>query len=455
MKLLESLSRGVYVNCLMIYDGVDLLDCLRSELELLEKSGDIRFNKNQFDLRIARVKDSRDCLDAFYLLLRDYGIRYVIFDEISTLLRRFGAQRPFRGAGGARAVAEHLKALLDAYKGISTIFSDTSINFHYELFREYGGPLFRQYQAMLEVEPLGLRHAIEFASRLAKKNNINVDEELLLNIADLSGGVSTYIEMLIAIVRSGMSLDKYEKEVEEAIMYGLLNRYFEALLDKFSWTEQEVLYAIAKGKTRFYELQRDIAGCAQALETLLRKGIVVNVKKGPRESYYLIKDKLFSMWLAMKEKPRLQKLSYKKARVLTVGFESLVREIFFTLEKEVRIVDELGKEITIIPPRRVYRYEGALGEVDMIAEYRDGSVIVGEIYMDTKCGPEKIEQLINAIGIAERLGYKIKFASLISYFEYPKGTIEYARKRSEKIPPVLLTERQLRELSKYSKIRLP
>ena len=208
--------------------------------------------------------------------------------------------------------------------------------------------------------------------------------------------------------------------------------------------------------TRFSELQRNIAGSAQALDSLVRKGIVVNVKKGPRESYYLIKDKLFTTWLAIREKPGMRKISFKKARVLTIGFESLVREIFFTLRESATMRDELGREVTIKPPKRVYRYEGALGEIDMVAEYED-YVIVGEIYFGAKCGKKKVDQLLRNIAIAERLGHKVHYAVLISYFDYPKETIEYAKKISEETPILLLllTEKQLRELSEYSLIRLP
>ena len=457
MKFLEEVGcdfPGVYINCLTIYTGRDLLNSLLEELETLSSRGCIDFDRMFFDALLSRTRDSRDCLNALYKLLEKHGIRFIIFDEISTLLRRLGAQKPFRGAGGAKAVAEHFKALLDRYRGISTIFADTSTNFHYELFGKYSGPLFRQYQAMLELEPLSFGDSIELIREILRKRNVGLSDNIVLYIADISGGVPAYIEMLLAIAEEGMDIREYEAEVERSLILGLLNRYFEALLDKFSWTEQEVLYAIAKGMTRFSELQRSIAGSAQALNSLVRKGVVINVKKGPRESYYLIKDKLFTAWLAIREKPGMRKISFKKARMLTIGFESLVREIFFTLKESVRIRDELGREITIEPPKKVYRYEGALGEIDMVAEYRD-YVVVGEIYFGLKCGREKINQLLRHIGIAERLGYKVRQAILISYFDYPEETIGYARKISEETPILLLTEKQLRELSKYSLIRLP
>jgi len=102
----------------------------------------------------------------------------------------------------------------------------------------------------------------------------------------------------------------------------------------------------------------------------------------------------------------------------------------------------------------VYRYEGALGEVDMIAEY-DDHVVVAEIYLGFRCGRDKVDQLVRSIGIAERLGYRTAHALLISYFEYPAETLEYAREISKQLPILLLTEKQLRRISKYSLTRLP
>ena len=243
MKFLERVgcdSPGVYINCLTIYTGEDLLDALLDELEILNSKGCIDFDRMFFDALFSRVRDARDCLDAMYRLLEKYKIKFVIFDEISTLLRRLGVQKPFRGAGGARAVAEHFKAILDRYKRISTIFADTSTDFHYELFGKYSGPLFRQYQAMLEIESLSLGDSIELIHEILKRRNTSLSDEVIFYIADISGGVPAYIEMLLAIAEEGMSLHEYEAEVGKSLMLGLLNRYFEALLEKFSWTEQEV-----------------------------------------------------------------------------------------------------------------------------------------------------------------------------------------------------------------------
>ena len=446
---------GVYIDCLLVFTPLDLVKALEENVRKLEEKGCVEFDDALFDRVHVRLRDARDGILAFYELVNELGVKFVVFDEVSSLLRKLGVQKPFKGVGGSRAVAELFKSLLDNFKNISTVFSDTSIEFLYELFKDYSAPLFREYQAVLEVDPLPFDAAYELVRKNASMRNLELDEDLISYIVELSVGVPIYVEMLLASLGKITSIDDAEEILKNEIENGIIDKYFTSLLDKFSWTEQEVLFSIAKGFKRFHEIERNVSGAAQALDSLEKKGMVLKIKKNRRESYYLLKDKLFSLWLAMKEKPGMKKLEYKKARILTTGFEALVREIFFTLSEAVTLKDALNNEITIKPPLRVHRYEGSLGEIDLIAEYPNNEAIIGEIYFGKNCKTSKINQLIKNIKTAEKMGYKVKAGLLITYYPPPKNILKYLQEQTKKEKLYLLTEKQLRTISKHSKTRLP
>ncbi len=458
IKLVENLKNeliGVYFNCLAIYDGRDLLIWLRRELERYRSRGFSDSELSLIDAKMAHLKHLNEYLDALYELADRFGVRLIIFDEISSLFRKFGVQKPYRMSGGSLAVAEHFKALLDSYMNISTIFSDTSINFQYEAFKDYSAPLLRQYEAELDLGPLSYRDTLVLVRELLRRRKITLSDEVVNFLVEVSGGVPIYVNMLLALVKDNISVDELNDAIEESMSSGLLNDYFQALLDKFSWNEQETLFAISRGRRRFGEIQHDVAGAAQSLESLQKKRIVIKIRKNRREVYYSIRDKLFETWLAMSEIPRYRKISFKRAKVLSFGFEALVRELFFTLREEVDVIDTLNQKLHIYPPNKVTRYEGALGEIDMIAHYSDG-VVIGEIYFGEACRREKIDQLVRSIGIAEKLGYKVKYGLVISYFGFRKDALERAKELiNEGVKLYLIGERELREIAKKSMTRIP
>ena len=101
------------------------------------------------------------------------------------------------------------------------------------------------------------------------------------------------------------------------------------------------------------------------------------------------------------------------------------------------------------------RYEGALGEVDMIATTRSGRTYVAEIYGGVKCPKKKIDELLKSMMIAEKQGHKNIIGLLITYFPPLEETIIYAQEvRDQNTDIYVLTKNQLKEIAKFSATRL-
>jgi len=261
--------------------------------------------------------------------------------------------------------------------------------------------------------------------------------------------------MITALMEKGINREAIIDTVGRDLEQGFLNEYFSALLDKFSWNEQEVLLAISKGLERFSEIERNVINAAQALESLLRKNMIMKVRKSRKDVRYLIKDRLFKMWLALQETPRFKKMSIRRAKLYSLGLEALARELFLTLKRPVRIRDVLGRTLLINPTREAKRYEGSLGEIDLIAISKEGETYVGEIYSGFRCKKEKVDELLKNMSLVERMGYKNIRGLLITYFEFPNETIGYAKKLVlSGVEIYLLTYEQLKEISKYSQTRI-
>ncbi|RLE71551.1 MAG: hypothetical protein DRZ80_08285 [Thermoprotei archaeon] len=458
VKFLDILEKeekeiGIYVNCLRIYSGADLLLEVKNDIEKLDILEDKRVVE-ELEILAKLITNPKDALDNVFKKLSEIGTRVLIFDEISTMVQRFALQKPFRGAGGSRAVAAHLKSLIEAYD-FSIIFSDTSISSLHELFEDYTSPLFRVFDTKIIIEPLSLQATLEFVRKLLGIKHVSLGEEEQLLISEFSGGVPQYIKMITALIDREMDKEEIMRVIDRDMEQGFLNEYFTALLDKFPWNEQEVLFAIAKGLERFSEINNQVINAAQALESLVRKNMVVRVRKSKKDVRYLIRDRLFKTWLSLQETPRYRKLSLRRAKLYSLGLEAMTREIFLTLEKSVLIRDALGREISINPTREVRRYEGALGEIDLIATTVKDETYIGEIYGGITCKKEKIDQLLRNIHIAEEMGYRNIRGLLITYFEPPEETIEYAKELvSSGVDIYILTYDQLKMISKYSRIRI-
>lgn len=457
VKLLESLYKekqiGIYVNCLRIYSGSDLLLEIKKDVDALDIP-DGKSLAEKFKILAKSPLSPKDALDIVFQEIENLGIQVLVFDEISAMIQKFALQKPFRGMGGTRAIAEYLKSLIESCS-FSLIFSDTSIDSLYTLFEDYTSPLFRVFDAKFLIEPLDINATLELTRKMLEKRNIQLEDDALLLISEFSGGVPQYIRMIASLPSKTMNQDEIISLINTDLEGGFLNEYFTALLEKFAWNEQEVLFAIAKGLERFNEIDKQVINAAQALESLVRKQLLIKVKKSRKEVRYFIRDKLFKTWLAIQETPRYRKISLRRAKLYSLGLEALTRELFLTLKSTIKIKDALGQELILTPMKSVERYEGALGETDLLAVSIDERTYVGEIFGGMKCKREKIDQLLKNIYISEKLGYKNIHGLLITYFDLPEETIRYAQELVAKgIKMYVLTYRHLKAISKKTNLRI-
>ena len=276
-RLIDMNVKSVFVNCLKILSPMDLIELLKEQVGI------------QID-----GKTSKEALEKFFYDGEKAGVKVFIIDEFTTLFRRFGMIKPYRGSGGPMAVAEHFKSILDDLNS-AVIALDTSFKDVKEFVKDYSSPLFRQFTIEIKLNPLPIEYAIQLAKIKAKEWGVELDEKSAIKLAELFGGVPFYIIVASRALRKGSSI---EKVFEEELTRGFLNEYFSLLLEKFSTTEQQVLYLISRGKRRFFEIDEMVEGAAQALESLQIKGIVERFEKSRREVYYRITDKVFEAWLS-------------------------------------------------------------------------------------------------------------------------------------------------------------
>ena len=445
----EKGKTAIYIDCNRVFSPTDIVMFLIETLKSHSEENDFRIR--ELELMAGNI-NAKESLEILFKYSSEAGVKLIVFDEISTLINRFSLLNPYRGFGGAISVGQHLKSLLNSYN-IAVFFVDTSINTIFDIFNNYSSPLFKEITHKINLEPLELNDSTKLAEELLKERKIEVEKEVIDKIAQYSGGVPTYIRILTEIAKPNMNKNDFEQEFFRQLREGILNDYFSALFEKFPTTEQEVLILLSRGLRRYNEIASKAINPAKALESLKLKGVIYKIKASRKEVYYGIKDRLFAAWLSQSTFPRLKEYSKNRIKIYYLGYEAIVREIFRTLKEETTIRDQLGRTLKITPPKQVFRYEGALGEIDMIC-IGEKETLVGEIYAGTKYPKRKIHQLITNMNKAEKMGYKNIKGLAITKEEFSKEAINEAKKIAQDTEIYLLDINTIKKLSKKSEIKL-
>jgi len=447
--------RGVYLNCLRIYTGEDLINIFIEDLkENIPDSGWKEGLLSTVYRTIPRHVDSKEALEFVFRLSHNHGISFMIFDEISALMTRFGLRRPYRGYGGAKAVAEHIKGLLDTY-AISVIFADTSLESIYVLAKDYSAPLFKEIKHTMFLPPLSFEDSLALIKMELEKRGKSLGDEAMVRIAEMTYGVPQYIIMFVETVESDMGVSEVEKKFYREITEGSFHAYFKLLFEKFSTMEQEILVHLSRKVSRAADIARKVPGAHSVLDVLTRKGIIKKVVKSEKEVHYFITDKLFEAWLQLQDIGEYKKMSERRSKILSYGFEALMREALFAMNQPLKIGDILGREIEIGPYARVVRYEGALGEIDAVAYVDKKTVDVYEITLEL-VDKDKLEQLLSKIVMAEKMGLNVRRGIIISYSGYKKRSIDHAKallKSGAKI--YLISRAEAKLIAKTGRVRIP
>ena len=388
--------------------------------------------------------DPYECLEVLFSIAEDTE-KLLIFDEFTELINRFGMLKPYRGSGGKESISMHLRSLLQKSK-IPVFMSSTSMKTISEITGRYTKPLARAFDIIITLHPLKIEDGAKLALAFANKLGISLEETYALKIAELTGGNPDYIRVLVyklpkVVDNEDIIIETFNQELIE----GYFQVLFMGLQKELSPSENEVLRIIAHGFNRYSEIDRLTRGINlnEALASLLDRGLIRRIKLSKKEVKYTIVDKTLEAWLAMTEFPGLKAIPFKRLQISTLSFEALIRELFMNVHKPIEIKDYLGRTLFLDKIRSVYRYSGALGEVDAIIK-TETQKVAAEIYFGEKCPPEKVNQLLRNIAITEKIEGSVDFGILISYFGFQKETIELA-KQNEII--YLLSEKEINNIA--------
>ena len=426
LRIITSEYNGLYINCQKILKPNHLLSFLPEE------------------------KSISDAYESLELLFHTSERKYPVLalDEFTDLLKRFGNFKPYKGSGGIEAVASHFRALLEECK-ICVILSTTSLKTLIRVAGEYSKPLARAFDVVIHLHPLKFDDAIELARKECEKLGITISKEALNAIAEFTGGNPDYIKALIRVLPQEVSSPRIVQETFlKELKEGYFNILFSGLQRELSIGETEILYLVSRGFTKYSEIEKRAEGINVnlSLRSLISRGLIEKIKLN-KEAHYVITDKTMGVWFALEPYPGLEALEFEKARLIHLSFESLIRELFMHIRREIQINDVLGRKLIISPVIKVYKYHGKLGEVDLIARTRQGSY-VGEVYFGRKCPPEKVKQIERAIAITETLGENVIGALLISYFGFQDETFEEMNKSLVKERLYLLDKHSIRHIAR-------
>ena len=359
----------------------------------------------------------------------------IIIDEFTAFMRVFVGKTYFPSIEKVAMFIRNAIQRRSKRNGKSIILCSSSIGLVKKLTSKYFAPLFRELKHYF-LGPLSYEDAVKLAEIHCKRYSMDV--------VNLVGGMPFYIIKLCQEVNAGFE----PKQALERLLldpHGDLHIFFHALYEKLSPEERYILHLISRGINRYSKIrERTIRDPYPYINKLLSEGIIKKVRKGVKEAYYYIVDKLFSTWLASREIPSLGKISLDAIIVSSMGFESAVREMLRELPYELEIMDALGRRVVLRPPKQVFRYAKHDREIDAVAVYDNGVVVI-EAHFWGPADINKVNQLIrNAEFVEKDLGLEVIDKILVSYFGFKEKTIEKARTENVK----LFSAKELKEIQK-------
>jgi len=382
------------------------------------------------------ILEPDEILSIFFKKLQEININILILDEFTILLKDFSKRKPYRGL---EKVVAHLRGLTSEFDG-AVLFTASSLWFIAKLLKSYERRLARMFNVVLKLDSLKLGDASKIAYDITK----NEEESFL--IANLGDSVPFYVES-ISLTRLRMN-NPYESFREE-LTRGALNELFRALFNDLIPSAREVIYLLSEKPRTFESLEKEVLDdtLPYALEYLQEMDLVGKIERRRRTTYYL-RDKTFGAWVKLNKNPQIFKEIKRITKILSLGFESIVRELFLNITMEIDIIDHLGNKIIFGPVDYVKRIE-LNGEIDLIANDIKNRVIIGEITIrgDPK---RKIEQLLtNVEKVKEKLGIKEFIPCLITYNEPKEEITKLAKEENIHI----ITSRELNQIARTVKYR--
>ncbi len=281
----------------------------------------------------------------------------------------------------------------------------------------YERRLARMFDVVMHLDALRLEDAAKISFDIIR------NEKEALTIAELGDGVPFYIES-ISLTRLRCE-DPYEAFSEE-LRRGALNELFTSLFDDMPPAAREVVLVLAKGPMSFEGLEKEIIDdtLPYALDYLIEMDIIGRIERKRRVTYY-IKDKTFGAWATMTKKGYTLSEIRNIKRILSLGFESIIRELFLNINKEIEIEDANNRNFIFGPTDYVKRFD-IDGEVDLFAMDKKGRTVIGEITIRESSGIKLLQLLKNAEKIKQKFRIEKAILVLVVYKKPKEEILEKA-----------------------------
>ncbi len=374
------------------------LDCQRVSmpsrllLKLSEKTGrEVTISENPYEV-----------LETLFRISMEEDISVIFFDEFTYLVRDFSRRNPYRGS---ESVIAHLRSLISEFEG-GVVFASSTLLSLSKLVRGYERRMARMFDVVFKLENLTLSDTLKIIKGYGVPDN---DAVILVEASD---GVPFYAESLAL---SYLRVKNPEETVMEELTRGALSEYFRAIYTDLPIAARRILEILATGPKTYQTLVREIADDTLpfALKYLLELDFIGKIKKQKTAIYYL-KDKLLGIWVRIYTEEIRD--SAFVAKLLPLAFESLIRELFLSIKREIEITDYQGKKLVFGPVERVEHLRLGDIEINLLAHDEKGRILVGEITMGSP--QKKIQQLNKVIkALKDKLGISPTYTVLISYFQ--------------------------------------
>ncbi|MGQ4914714.1 MAG: AAA family ATPase [Candidatus Asgardarchaeia archaeon] len=386
-----------------------------------------------------RADTNNSAKDALTLLFAKND-SVIIVDEFTTLLQVFSRYDPFRNI---EDVSRYIRTLLQnrqKSEGESVVISSSAVGLVRKLVMRYFAPLFREFK-IIYIGPMDL-HAIYELSK-----TYDIPDDNARKIALLSGGNPFYAKKLIEGI---LVKRKNPEEVLNDLLSpnGDLDLYFSSLISTLRPEERFILHLIARGISRFYELEKQmVKDPTMFLKNLILEGLILKVTKRKKFSEYFLEDNMLKAWLLQQDVPSLGRISLESIFVSSLSFEALIRETFRKIDKVITLKDFISQEVTIAPFKSVFNYKGPDFDIDMIGISFDNKACIAEVHFWGKATYKKVKQLLKNVEKYEKIfTYPISNLFLVSYFGFDLNDEEIEIVKKYKI--ALLSSRELKTIQR-------
>ncbi len=422
LELLEAQGmKSIYINCLGVVNGRDLLRLLEVEL----------------GCRVSDRLNNKEAFDEFFQLIESHNIGVVVLDEFTNLFQTLGRKKDFGNITNFAAVFRgHIMDSKASF--IVTASSLVDLRKIVRKARIFG----RTFDYVLVLDPFERKHALELVDEVARDINKEIPGHIKEDIIIWGDFVPYYIE---ALTRAYLLYGNLARALEVEFSSGTLAEYFSSLYEDLNPIQRAIMMHLGMGRKKFEELVNLISenGVPQALSELLNMDLVAKVVISKKNVFYTTKDRTFSAWILYNYNPSFTGKIKTILEIASLSFEAFVRETLGALNQRVRIIDSLGRELLLGPFLKVAIQKTRMGQIDVFAVDTKGNTIIGECYSGELLTKRKLMQIEK---------YRSEYPDAVMIF-FMRGDIEQKAEQYAKQKEIyIIGLEELREIRKNTNL---